>query len=100
MADEGPFSVKDYLAIHTKALERIERKMDEVNAEQIRFNARTDTRLALIESLNLDPRVRVLEEEAGERRGERGFRRFLWPSLAAVLGGAWWVPDIFKHVNH
>lgn len=95
------FSVKELLAIQQKALERIESKADESAIRAAEANARMDMRVTLLERRpDLEPRIRVLEDSKHETDGARGYRRFLWPTVAAVFGGAWWVPDFLKHLGH
>lgn len=103
MADEPQvvYTVKDLLAIQGKSLERIERKVDEGAIRQTEAIAKIDTRVSLLEQKpDLEPRVRVLEEASSEQRGERGYRRFLWPTVAIGLGGSWWIPDFIRHLNN
>lgn len=98
-AERGGYSVKDFLAIHTKALERIEQKVDEGALRQAEVVGGINTRLSIIEAQNLDPRVRVLEDARSQDTGEKGFKRFLWPIALGILGAAWWIPD-FIHKLH
>ena len=100
--DDSPniqYSVKELLAIQAKALERIERKVEEGAVQQAVAIAKLDVRLTSAEGLivALDPRVRILEDAQSEGRGERGYRRFLWPLAAAIVGSSWWLPNLFHH---
>lgn len=87
--EAASYSVKDMLAIQGKALERIERKVEEGNKEQVAFNARIDTRVSLLEQRpDLEPRVRLLEDAQNSDDGEQAYRRFFWPTVWGVIVAA------------
>ena len=94
------YSTKDFLAIHTKALERIESKVDQGALRQAEVVGGINTRLSIIEAQNLDPRVRTLENARSEDAGEKGFRRYLWPVGVGLFGAAWWIPDFVHKLGH
>lgn len=102
MSAEGNtgYSIKDFLAIHTKALERIEQKVDEGALRQAEVVGGINTRLSIIEAQNLDPRVRILEDARSNEQGEKGFKRYLWPIALGLLGAAWWIPDFVHKLGH
>lgn len=45
-------------------------------------------------------RIRVLEAANAASDGEKSFRRYLWPIVAAISSAFWWVPDVINKFNH
>lgn len=56
------YGVKELLALQGETLKRIESKVDGATVAQAEINAKFDLRLALVEALNLGPRVDALEK--------------------------------------
>jgi hypothetical protein len=96
------YTLRDILVRVDKKLDAIDAKL-EAKADRARVHelaasvAGVDKRVAVIESQNLDKRVRKVEQSGDENSGERKLKRFLWPAVAAVVGSSWWVPDLFHH---
>lgn len=99
--DVSGYSVKDFLAIHTKALERIERKVDEGALRQAEAIGKLDTRVTVIEQReNLEPRLRVLEAANNETQGSRRWWDGFWAravGLGTLFGALWWLPAVLHH---
>lgn len=100
MTENSGYSIKDFLAIHTKALERIERKVDEGALRQAEAIGKLDTRVALLEQRpDLEPRLRSLEDASTENRGVRRWWDSFWVKLGAAgafVGGLWWAAPVRK----
>lgn len=96
------YTVKEILIRLDSKLDVIDAKL-ETKADRTRVHelaatvAGVDKRVTVIESQKLDDRLRKVEDAESEQSGARGFRRFLWPSVAAVIGSSWWVPNFLSH---
>lgn len=41
--------------------------------------------------------VAALRDQGNRDRGERDYKRFLWPLIGALVGAAWWLPTLIHH---
>jgi hypothetical protein len=96
------YTLRDILIRVDKKLDSIDSKL-ETKADRARVHslaadvAGVDKRVTVIESQQLDRRLRHVESSGDETAGERKFKRFLWPAVTAIVGSAWWVPTLLGH---
>lgn len=103
MSDEvAGFSVKEILIRLDSKLDLIDEKL-ETKADRTRVHdlaatvAGVDKRVTVIESQRLDHRLRKVEGSDSETTGERRYKRYLWPTIAALIGASWWLPVLLEH---
>lgn len=91
------YGVKELLALQGETLKRIETKVDQSTLSQSEINARMDTRVSLLEALNVGPRLEELEAAHSEGIGRRALSTFSLPVLLTVI---WIGIAIFGLVHH
>lgn len=91
------YGVKELLALQGETLKRIESKVDASTIAQAEVNAKIDTRVSLLEALNVGPRLAELEEARSEGTGRRSLGTFALPVLLTVI---WIALGIISLVHH
>lgn len=79
------YGVKELLALQGKTLERIEAKVDQSALSQAEALGKLDTRVSLLEALNVGERLGSLEGSESEGTGRRNFGAFLLPSVLTAI---------------
>jgi hypothetical protein len=76
----------------------LDRKVDELIAGMADLKVIAGTVGTTVETLHdHESRIRALETESAESKGAGRLRRAWWGGVALLVGGSWWLPDIFRH---
>lgn len=79
------YGVKELLALQGETLKRVESKIDAGTLAQAEVNAKMDTRVSLLEALDIGPRMVAVEAYLSELRGESGLKRWAYPVLLTLI---------------
>lgn len=91
---EPQITTKDVVMNLDRKVDELKESIAEIKVLAVTVNATTVT-LA-----DHEKRLRVVEDEISKETGKRSWLSSFWARLLAagtVFGGAWWLPDVFRH---